>query len=1772
MKHLLKLLLCLMAACRLNGGELPGWSPAGRDAGCVPCGAAAPDVLDAATLLLIDLGPGERTATVGALAVRAESPDPALATPLGLELSGDLINGATETAEIDVRYDIDGSVRQVATHRVFVNVTATGSYSYTVRVMKKEAQGALSNGFYLWSTNPAHLIREFTVENPDASPTVYHRLRIRDVTSGTVEWMFTHTVTNSGWNVALPGGSGSIDLVTTNHAANAWTTIRRHRAPGGQVVAQHSQVFSNLVWGPVLLSDAQGVGTEARTRRWSYFEATNGLPFLPTPSLPAVKTVVEPDGSWRTVLTYDAQGRVLSELNGIDTAPTNTASLCRQVDYSYAPQAAGDDGSRESRSPRKVDESWKGTLVARTYHVYTDTFHRTVACPNPANAIGNAENLVTETTYDSGTTRAVKVAHRDGTITLPQTTFAPDGTATLVTFTGAPDGFGTAVLDGMKTEVVTGPAGTLVSRKTWAVAAGSVGPLVSSQLHSDFDAFDRPQRVDHLNGRYETMSYACCGLDSHTDQDGVTTSFDYDVLGRQDLVTRLGIAQERVFDAAGRLVVERRIGTDSSMVVQRQVLYDTSGFTVRETNALNGVIICLRTNTAAGYDQITTTMPDLGTKVETMDGTGLVRLTGTAVAPFRIVRGLTTTTYNGVSRTFQSAQEIRLDALGSDTSEVITQCEDGLGRTVKTILPGSVAAYSYFNSKGQRVQDVDPDGVTQLYRYNTQGALEVAALDLNGDGFVANFDAGYSGKDRVTRTTVSHLAAGAGGNTRGTAIRRTETLVWTTDSAATTAKVSTEDASLDGLKRWSVIYKDQATPVTTATETVYGAGGSRTVTTTASDASSVVTQLANGRRTSVTQRNSGGVQVAQVAYDYDPQGREWKVTDARNGTTTFAYNAADLVMTVSSPPPGTGQAAPATSTGYDASLRPITATEADGMVVNREYYSTGALKKSWGGRSYPVEYTYDAQGRMKTLKTWQGYAGGTGVATTTWNYDGARGWLTNKLHHGQALGTEYTYTAGGRLKTRKWARTGTGGQRVTTTYTYGFDDGSSGNDHPDLLQAAYANDPAATPTVTHGYDRRGRRTSSGFNGTTTALGYNDAGLPTSEGYTGGTLGGRTVTFGFDGHLRRNAVSANTPTALSQSYAYDTASRLLTVTDGAYSATYAYHPNSSLVSSVTGKQGATTRLTVSHQHDRLNRLHEIRSAPAASGQSPVSYTYQYNDAGQRTRASLADGSHWIYGYDALGQVTSGKRYWPDGTPVAGQQFEYAFDDVGNRTQGRAGGDQNGAGLQTSAYSANLLNQYTQRTVPAAAQVLGLAEAAATVTVNGQGAYRRGEYFWKEIPVANGSLPVWQSLAVQAVNGAGSSSSSGSQFVPKTPEVFTHDLDGNLTADGRWTYIWDAENRLVRMVAATAVGPQQRLDFEYDVNGRRIRKKMWNNTAGSGAAALDVKFVYDGWNLLAELNALASDAVVRTYVWGLDLSGSLQGAGGVGGLLAVKNAAGTAHFAGYDGNGNVALLVDGATGAASAAYEHGPFGEPLRATGPLARQNPFRFSTKFTDEETGLLYYGFRYYQPATGRWLGRDPIEELGGLNLYGFTENDPLSAFDILGKKTEMIKVLGANWKFKSNKLLPPKKKIRGNVTGTTTYGRYPLDAFVSDSGCEKGKKQLRSKGTTYKVDYWYTDKASQEYEEANVGILRDNWRTYGGSVDALAGCVCPPCADCRLDLAGLFQQFYTAWSTVELLEREILIQGITSLQPVYAAMVQARDKLQNDIDAKTQECAKKCN
>jgi len=228
----------------------------------------------------------------------------------------------------------------------------------------------------------------------------------------------------------------------------------------------------------------------------------------------------------------------------------------------------------------------------------------------------------------------------------------------------------------------------------------------------------------------------------------------------------------------------------------------------------------------------------------------------------------------------------------------------------------------------------------------------------------------------------------------------------------------------------------------------------------------------------------------------------------------------------------------------------------------------------------------------------------------------------------------------------------------------------------------------------------------------------------------------------------------------------------------------------------------------------------------------------------------------------------------------------------------------------------------------------------------------------------------------------------------PPAPAYDDDGNMTempsATGSWTLTWDTENRLISAESATA-----RLEFQYDFMSRRVQRKTYSGTPGNWTLDETILFLYDGWNLILEQRTVNQEPANRTYTWGLDLSQTLQGADGVGGLLAatIHGLQPTTYVACYDANGNVSEYLDAAT-VIAAHYEYAPFGGLTAATGSKAADFPHRFSTKYLDAPTGLYYYGYRYYAPQVGRWVNRDPTGEKGGTNVFAAVVNDQANAVD----------------------------------------------------------------------------------------------------------------------------------------------------------------------------------
>ena len=615
---------------------------------------------------------------------------------------------------------------------------------------------------------------------------------------------------------------------------------------------------------------------------------------------------------------------------------------------------------------------------------------------------------------------------------------------------------------------------------------------------------------------------------------------------------------------------------------------------------------------------------------------------------------------------------------------------------------------------------------------------------------------------------------------------------------------------------------------------------------------------------------------------------------------------------------------------------------------------------------------------------------------TTWSYDLATGLLTNKVY-ADGKGPAYTYTSDGKLATRTWAR------GVVTTYSY--------DPFGQLSSVSYSDN---TPGTTFSYDRLGRQTTITDGAGTRAFTYNDS-LQLASEQSQISNQQFEITHQYDAYGRSAGFDAGTN--YSVRYAYDEVGRFSSLSNnvgGALrAATYSYLPGSDLLAGLSNGPIAVTR----SYEDTRNLITQVKNT---SGSTTISQYAYVNDAvGRRTSVGMTGDafsdlgvSHNKYAYNERSELEQAKRY--GGTNLAstanaidGQAFLYGYDLIGNRTETYIGDMLNGS---KHTYTANSLNQYTQQTVPAKARIMGAAATDANVTVNNQSTTRNNLYFYSCLDIANSSSAAYPLINVVGVKkNSGSNgldvvtSATGHVFVAQSPEQFSYDDDGNLTQDGRWTYTWDAENRLIGMQTLSTLPssvPRMKLAFAYDYMSRRIGKVVYTNDSGSWILNSGFSFAYDGWNLIQEHLTSDTSHLTNSYVWGLDLSGTLRGAGGIGGLLSSCSFASNAsHFAFYlfDANGNVGQLIS-TNDSILARYEYDPYGKLIKDVADVSvRNNPFRFSSKYLDSETGMYYYGYRYYSAESGRWVNRDPLEEQGGMNIYEFVLNNPIALFDAFG-------------------------------------------------------------------------------------------------------------------------------------------------------------------------------
>jgi RHS repeat-associated protein len=316
----------------------------------------------------------------------------------------------------------------------------------------------------------------------------------------------------------------------------------------------------------------------------------------------------------------------------------------------------------------------------------------------------------------------------------------------------------------------------------------------------------------------------------------------------------------------------------------------------------------------------------------------------------------------------------------------------------------------------------------------------------------------------------------------------------------------------------------------------------------------------------------------------------------------------------------------------------------------------------------------------------------------------------------------------------------------------------------------------------------------------------------------------------------------------------------------------------------------------------------------------------------------------------------------------------------------------------SFAVNALNQLTTSTRSGTLTVGGVVNIPATnVTVNGQTAsnYLGGAFAKDGFTIATNG---WNSYTAIAQTNGLASTNTINAYLPLTNN-YKYDLNGNLTnlagvpTAQQLALGYDDENQLTSVIAPGL----WKGEFTYDGKMRLRVRKEYRWTGSSWALTNETRTVQDGMLVVQERDAGNKPTI--TYTRGRDLSGSLEGAGGIGGLLALTEHSQPLYPHSYyhaDGNGNVTALV-GTNGAVVARYAYDPFGNTTLATGGKAQINRYRFSSKEHHDRSGLVYYGYRWYAPELQRWVNRDPIEEEGGINLHRFASNEPIGRIDFEG-------------------------------------------------------------------------------------------------------------------------------------------------------------------------------
>jgi len=500
--------------------------------------------------------------------------------------------------------------------------------------------------------------------------------------------------------------------------------------------------------------------------------------------------------------------------------------------------------------------------------------------------------------------------------------------------------------------------------------------------------------------------------------------------------------------------------------------------------------------------------------------------------------------------------------------------------------------------------------------------------------------------------------------------------------------------------------------------------------------------------------------------------------------------------------------------------------------------------------------------------------------------------------------------------------------------------------------------------------------------------YAQSGLLVSRTWARGVV----ATFSYDAW--RQIVSTEFPDSdtATISHGYDALGREILATDAFGTKTFSYDAFGAISSET---QAGLYSKTIEFHRDKFGRdegfsidgvrkntiAYDTASGRVSSmkiGADSNAFSWEYlAGTALKTKLNYPNGAFSEWTYETKRDLLSCVKNTVGSDVIS--QFDYAHDSRGRRISATRTGTTMAHSSEKIFYDYNLHSELTS--------------AMSDVEEDFLFAYEFDEIGNRKSSVECGSTEIYTANALNQYSKiANEDTRPSTEFLP------VYDADGNAvrvkTSTGTWQIFYDGNNRPWLWENAST---GEKIYMMFDSLGRRFEKRVLN---ASGKRTLRERYVYVGYTCVQILNGDGGNATTKEFLWEPSELVATR-------PLFMKTSKWNLFYF-HDGNKNISDMCFYSTAnGVPAHYDYAPYGAIYRTAKntrignfDAISENPFRFSSEFYDAELDLIYYNFRHYSPAHGRFLSRAPLEELASLNLYAFAKNKPIFNTDYLGLKS----------------------------------------------------------------------------------------------------------------------------------------------------------------------------